>query len=317
MTRVHIANYLNEAAREARLDELTQSLGGLAIDIGTSVRGLPIRAAVVPAACDAPDAAPVVFVNGNLHGVEWIGGLCALGVLQALGDARGAALHRRATVVVAPCLNPDGFRRTADSDGHDTIKNLRTNANGVDLNRNFPRPDRTERDVWAPSRLPLAASGSTEPHRATFRGVAPFSEPETRAIDALLHAHRPHAVVSFHSFMGSLIPPKVTSWAHARTYRRLAWAYRRGQTRFFAPTLMFAPFDVFTGELEDHAHHIHHAWSLTVEAFPAWRSFAQHLQAPSLFARFNPNDPTHVVDDAVGGTLAWLMAALDHDRPGS
>ena len=110
-------------------------------------------------------------------------------------------------------------------------------------------------------------------------------------------------------------PPKTTTWKDARAYRRLCWTWRAGQTHHFAPTFMLAPVDVFTGELEDHAHHVHGAWSLTVEVFPLWRTFAQHLKAPSLFARFNPKAPANVVDDAVGGCLSYLEAALSMPRP--
>jgi len=311
-----MAAYLDEAARERRLDALAAAVGADVVVCGHSLEGRPIRAAIVPSSSSSSlEPAPTVFVNANLHGVEWIGGLCALGLLEALGGPRGAALRERATVVVAPCLNPDGFMKTERSGGHDVLKALRTNAAGVDLNRNFPRPDRVEREAWAPSRLPLAVSGSSDPRRATWRGPHPFSEPESRVVDDVLTRHRPWAVLSFHSFMGTLIPPKVTTWREARTYRRLARAFRRGQPHHLHPTFMFAPGDVFTGELEDHAHHVHGAWALTVEVFPAVHSFREHLVAPSLFARFNPRDPRRVVDDAVGGGLAFLGAALDEPRP--
>jgi predicted deacylase len=309
------AAYLREEARERRLEALTSSVGGRLIELGTSVWGRPLRAAVVDADVGAGADAPVVFVNANLHGVEWIGGLCALGVLEALGTSRGQALRQQATVVVAPCLNPDGFHKTERSNGADALRVLRTNANSVDLNRNFARPDRDETTTWAPSRLPLAMSGSTDPNRATFRGERPFSEPETQAVSSLLAAMKPRAVLSFHSFMGTLIPPKVTTWHDARAYRRLCWAYRRGQTRHFAPTVMFAPVDVFTGELEDHAHHVHGSWALTVEVFPLWQSLTTKGSRPTLFSRFNPADPAPIVDDAVGGAIAYLLAALQTNKP--
>ncbi|HEY1100180.1 MAG TPA: M14 family metallopeptidase [Myxococcota bacterium] len=322
------AGYLDENARDDRLRQLSSQLGGEVVSFGTSVEGRALSAAVIPA---TTAAAPTVFINGNLHGVEWIGGLCALGVLEALGTPRGQWLRERARVVVAPCLNPDGFAATARSlssppsswssasttKQQGTLKDLRTNKNGVDLNRNFPRPNRDERHggPWADQAALLAVSGSSDPRRATWRGTAPLSEPEARAVDGLLSRYAPHVVISFHSFMGTLIPPKVTTWRDASTYRRLCRAWRRGQPHRFAPTFMFAPVDVFTGELEDHAHHVHGAWALTVEVFPLWRTFAQHLVAPSLFARFNPRDPAITVDDAVGGCLACVAAALDTPRP--
>ncbi len=54
--------------------------------------------------------------------------------------ARGAALRERAVVVVVPCSNSDGAARTELQRGRRTLKELRCNAHGVDLNRNFPLP---------------------------------------------------------------------------------------------------------------------------------------------------------------------------------
>ncbi len=311
MTSAAMANYLNEQQRERRLDELAARASADVITFGASVEGRPLRAAVVK---HARADAPVVFINGNIHGLEWIANLCALGVLDAIADD-AHPLRQSATVIIAPCLNPDGAMKTESARGDGTLKALRTNANGVDLNRNFARPDRNDGEQWASSRLPLAMTGSTDARRATYRGPHPFSEPEARSVDALLAHHKPHAVVSFHSFMGTLIPPKVTTLRESLTYRRLCRAYRRGQTHFYAPTFMWAGVDVFTGELEDRAHHVHGAWALTVETFPIWRSFAQHLIAPSLFARFNPHDPARIVDDAVAGATAYALAAITTPHP--
>lgn len=310
--------YLDEVAREQRLSTIASQLGGSVVVAGHSVQHRAITAAVVPGT--SASSSTTVFINANLHGVEWIGGLCALGVLEALTTPQGQWLRERATVVVVPCLNPDGFARTEaalrSGDRFD-LKAVRTNANGVDLNRNFPRPhvDEARGSSWAASAAALAVSGSSDARRATWRGPAPMSEPEAIVVDELLAQHRPHAVLSFHSFMGTLIPPKVTTWREAQAYRRFARAYRAGQTTRWSPTLMCAPLDVFTGELEDHAHHRHDAWALISEVHPVVRSFVEQPRAPTLFARFNPKDPAPTVDDAVGGALSYLRAALDTPRP--
>lgn len=70
-------------------------------------------------------------------------------------------------VTVIPVANPDGFARGS-----------RTNANGVDLNRNFPTNN------FKPS------SG---------HGMAPTSEPETRALCGVIRRQRPDVIVTVHS----------------------------------------------------------------------------------------------------------------------
>ncbi len=306
--------YGSLADRDARFRAAGKSAGADFLTFGKSVEGRPLEAALAPTSTTAAwepvkvNRAPLVFVNGNIHGIEWIAAEAAIGVLAAWNTDAWADVRARADLVVAPCLNPDGAARTERQGGVGTIKELRTNAHGVDLNRNFPMPHGAKPFF-------LTATGSSDPARATFRGTAPFSEPEAKGVDSLVEMFKPRLTISFHSFMGTVIPPKVTTSPHARTYRALGRAWRRGQTHFIHWTLMSTLVDVFTGELEDRVHHVHDGWALTVELWPVWRSFAAHVVAPSLFARFNPSDPAIVVADAVAGAKAAILFALDLPRP--
>ena len=82
------AGYLDEHAREARLSTLASQLGGRVVVAGHSVQHRAITAAVVPSSSSSSSSSSTtVLINANLHGVEWIGGLCALGVLEALGTS--------------------------------------------------------------------------------------------------------------------------------------------------------------------------------------------------------------------------------------
>jgi len=76
-------------------------------------------------------------------------------------------------MVVIPILNVDGYRMST-----------RTNANGVDLNRNL-----------------ASANWSAEAReKKYFPGKAPLSEPENQYLVKLLNKYPPYLIMSFHSW---------------------------------------------------------------------------------------------------------------------
>jgi hypothetical protein len=313
-----LAPYPGEQARERELDDLASALGAEVLRVGTSVEARAIRA--VRVASTRADA-PHVLVNANIHGVEWISSRVAMGVLRALAEEKHQArsLLDEAHVVVLPCINVDGYARTERTAGRGTLKALRTNAHGVDLNRNFPIPMRAgnRQSLWAvlnPHHF-LAAAGSSDERRATYRGQEPLSEPEARAVDDLAARFSFRACISVHSFMGTLIPPCVRTGEEARAYRELCAVFRAAQPRLGYVRFANRFVDVLTGELEDRLHHDFGCWALTVECFPVLRSLMQHLIAPSLFSRFNPRDPSATVAGDVPAIIAFLRAALARPHP--
>src|SRR5206468_6793659 len=137
--------------------------------LGQSVQGRPIEMLVFPAAPDAiaaaaedddaqgsnGDAAPAaVLILAAVHGdetatAELTKQLCAMLDAEPRDAAVADAVAGK-TVAIIPVANPDGF-----------AANTRTNARGVDVNRNFPATN------YRPSRR---------------YGAQPASEPETQAI---------------------------------------------------------------------------------------------------------------------------------------
>ncbi len=128
--------------------------------IGTSVRGLPIRARVI----GDPAADRSVLIVGCIHGTERAGEA----VTRAL---RSAAPPAGTNWWVIDQANPDGC-----------AARTRQNARGVDLNRNADWR-------WGTSDRP----GDT-----FYAGPRPWSEPETRAIRDLVESLRPAVSVWFH-----------------------------------------------------------------------------------------------------------------------
>jgi predicted deacylase len=247
-------------------------------------------------AVEVGEGDPLVMVTAGIHGIELIGVQVALEVLR-LGPIPGVRL------LVCPLLNPDGYAQSQSGSPR------RTNARGVDLNRNFPMPYAAR-----PSALSFLGAGSNRAGDATWRGPAPLSEAETHALASLVRDRRPHASANLHSFLGVLFAARVWHPQDWLAYGRLARAFRSGQgTAIGYPRVGTPVGDVFTGELEDWQHHAMRCWAVCVECFTLVESLAQG-PAP-LMERFNPRDPQRVVARDAGGVREMLREAASLPRP--
>jgi predicted deacylase len=303
------APYLDPDARAQRLRALAERARGESVVYGESVLGEPLVAVRVPSSAGSADV-PKVLCCANIHGIEFAGGLVALALLERVadGDPSVAVLRERAELWVVPCMNPDGYRRTWDADGEGAVAQLRTNANGVDLNRNFPLPH-------GATRRARPGAGSTSPGAATYCGTGPLCEPETRALAELCEAQRFHASADLHCFMGTLIPARTIEPVGYAAYKQLCRSFAAAQPHTRYRRLATRVLDTWTGEQEDHLHHALDCWAVCVETFSFFASFAQHLRAPSPFWRFNPHDPSRWIDNDVPGLVAYYAAALALPRP--
>jgi hypothetical protein len=149
--------------------------GVASAEIGRSTKGLPIRAFRLGTGHAR------LLVVGCIHGDECAGSVIATRLLHARPPAEGS-------IWVLPDLNPDGH-----------AARRRTNANGVDLNRNFP-------GTWRA----LAVSGRR-----------PASEVETRVAMRLIRRIRPDVTVWFHQPQ-ALVRATGPSVGIARRFARLA-----------------------------------------------------------------------------------------------
>jgi hypothetical protein len=287
--------------------DAASAAGGEVVPYGRSVDGEELEAVRLPSPTGASRR---VLCSANIHGPEWVGCEVALALLHAAAQegTTAAALRREAELWVVPCLNPDGYRRTWERQGVGPLASLRTNANGVDLNRNYPLPGGARRRA-------LPGAGSNRPGDATYAGPAPLSEPETAALDRLCAAQGFWASTNLHSFMGTTIPAHVGDRACFRRYAELCRAFAAAQPHRRYRRLAARIFDTFTGEQEDHQHHVHDTWAVCIEVFSIVASYRQHWRPPCTFWRFNPRDPRPWIDNDVPGVVAWLRAALHGPRP--
>lgn len=142
------------------------------------------------------DAKLRVLVLGAIHGDELSSASVALHWMRLAQDPMvqmPLPVHWR----FVPAVNPDGLLHNPPR---------RVNANGVDLNRNFPTPN-WERDaaIYWEKRV------RRDPRR--WPGPKALSEPETRFVHTEMQRFKPHLIVSIHApygvldFDGPSVPP--------------------------------------------------------------------------------------------------------------
>ena len=116
-----------------------------------------------------------IVVLASIHGDEAETTVAVSEALRCIprGDLQAAVIL---------CGNPDGM-----------LRGTRGNGRGVDLNRNFPTTN------WSPDPVHYKSRANDARDIALSPGAEPASEPETRALLALLERLQPRAVVSLHS----------------------------------------------------------------------------------------------------------------------
>lgn len=149
-----------------------------------SLRGFPLLARHIAASPDAKRRPVRVLLMGGIHGDELTSSSIVFNWLEWMGGPLASQFEWR----VMPVVNPDGLLAQ---------KATRVNANGVDLNRNFPTPD-WERDA------PRYWKVRTHRDPRRFPGAAPLSEPESRWVNEEMQRFRPDVIISVHAPFGVL-----------------------------------------------------------------------------------------------------------------
>jgi hypothetical protein len=179
--------------------------------IGNSLQQRPILA--MRLTNEQGGGKPQVLFLATHHAREWVATEMAMRLIKYLtanygSDGRMTNLLDTVEVWVVPVANPDGYQftftterlwrknlRDNDGDGQITI------ADGVDLNRNFDYH-------WG-----YDDEGSTSLWSADdYRGTAPNSEPETRAVVDFVQSHDFKFILSYHTYGDWILYPWGWQW---------------------------------------------------------------------------------------------------------
>jgi len=168
--------------------------------IGSSIEGRAIPTLTITASTN-PNRKRFWF-NGGQHARQWIGPATVLYLTTQLLEQYGTnslvtKLVNTVEFDIVPMMNPDGYTFSW-STNRLWRKNRRNNGGGVygvDLNRNWD-------DHWGGS----GSSGS--PSSDTYRGTAPFSEPESRFLSNYISSlENIIGAIDFHSYSQLILRP--------------------------------------------------------------------------------------------------------------
>lgn len=174
--------------------------------LATSHGGRPVWALAIAGPGPPPAERPAVLLTGSHHGDEVLATSMVLDaarvLLQRAGQPRVQRWLSGLTVWCVPLVNPDGLHhfihqsvRAGRKNGRDLDGDGRREVlEGVDLNRNYPF-------AWG------TLDDSGRPISRRYRGPAPLSEPETRALAELARRERFAAAISYHLGTVALVVP--------------------------------------------------------------------------------------------------------------
>jgi len=190
---------------EKEMTDLAQNYSSIAklVDIGDSLEGRNIYALKISGNVNIDENEPGIIITGCHHAREWISVevpllLCKHLVENYASNPDIYKLVNLSEIWIVPLVNPDGLEYTIHYYRY-WRKNRRDNGSGsfgVDPNRNYGF-------MWGYDNI----GSSSNPDSGTYRGTAPFSEPETQAIRDLFPGHDFQALLSYHSFSQVILYP--------------------------------------------------------------------------------------------------------------
>jgi carboxypeptidase T len=258
-------------------DELTDAMKEMAtqnpdliqIDsLGQSVEGREIWHMTISGHSGNSDVLPAVVFLGGHHAREHLSVETPLLLTKKwiqeyrAGNPNVITLMKARQIHVVPAVNPDGLEFDVTGSRYQYWRKNRGLVNnrpqGIDLNRNYGFG-------WGGS----GSSGS--PGSETYRGPAPFSEPETQAIKKFIEQQTNlTTVLSFHTFSQLILYP----WGHVNgQIPAQDYEVHKKMAETMAAWNQYEPMqsaDLYlgAGDATDWTYGVHHLISFTFELDP-------------------------------------------------
>jgi len=279
-------------------EEMIQKLDSMRIEyptlvsqkfsIGNSYQSRPMWTVRVTKNPDSPTGKPEVWYNGLTHAREPLGATNIYYFLYWLlenynTDPIATYILNNREIYFTPAINPDGYvyNQTTNPNGGGNWRKNRTpqgSSIGVDLNRNFGTYN-----FWNSTNN----GSSTSPSSDTYRGTAPFSEPETQNFKNFVNSRNFVASLDYHTYGNLLIKPY--AWcdpiptAHDYVYNEYGTDITAENGFEFGTPYQTVNYYVRGGDIDwmyssDSTGHTRHVFAMTPEVGPSfWPPQAQIL----------------------------------------
>lgn len=180
--------------------------------IGQTLEGRPVYALKISDNPEVDESEPEVYYNSLIHAREPAAMEAVLYFMNHLlenypADPEVQYLVDNREMYFVPCVNPDGYlynETTNPNGGGMWRKNRRNNGDGtwgVDLNRNYD-------SAWGIDNDGSSPYTSSE----TYRGTAPFSEPETQVQRDFINSRQFVTEIDYHTYSNLILYPWGTSY---------------------------------------------------------------------------------------------------------
>ncbi|MFC1474832.1 M14 family zinc carboxypeptidase [bacterium] len=308
-------NYHTQAGLEK---ELNEAVGGAAVPVEIVTLGHSEENRPISGVCfgDGDYRKPEVLYYALTHSMEYVGAEAALDIVKKLSDKNVPARLKNAldrmNVWVIPVMNPDGYASVEKmlSTGLGLAIG-RKNANGVDLNRNFPVGFyHMPRSVFAGSPVKMS------PH---YRGGSPCSEAEAQVFRDFILGRNIKISLDFHSFGACILFPYHHTKKKCRdhdTLMRLGEGIARMQER---PYTVKPSWNMYfaNGDIDDWLYDECNVLPLAVEIGKLGVDLRRPETLVNPFYWANPMEPRAELDNVVEPALSLIDAACKMYAPES
>ncbi|HAY71225.1 MAG TPA: hypothetical protein DCX89_04990, partial [Saprospirales bacterium] len=279
--------------------------------IGTTIKGRKLYVLKITSQVDELLPKPEMFYTSSIHGNETTGFVLMLRLadhlLQNYGsDSRVTKMLNESVIYLNPAANPDG---TYKSGNHTVAGATRGNANGKDMNRNFPDP-----------RVGTYPSG---PHQPETIAMMEFAQSKNLSLSANFHDGAELINYPWDAWVSSERKHADHNWFEAISIQWADQVHSNSPQGYFFPGYTHGgDWYVVAGGRQDYMNYWHHCREVTLELHDNFLTATELLpsfwnyQKESLlsYIEWLQTGVSGTVMNEAGVPLEARITVLNHDK---